>query len=132
MERVKMLKGVSIMIMVLFICAIVPFGFASAETKSPISPSSNQKLGNFLQDKSNGKSPLDVEEMKNTTKTTVSGTQIIGIEFAVFFFIVGWIIMIFAAGLKHPEYKKWGRGAIFTSILGFIAIKFGPVIMYNL
>jgi hypothetical protein len=76
--------------------------------------------------------PLDISHIQGNVKEMGSGTQVLGIDVAVFFFEVGCIILILAAGLRHPEYQKWGRGTIFAAIIGFIMIKFGPIIFYRL
>lgn len=93
-------------------------------------PSSS--IGKFLGDKSNGEFPVDVKKWEEGSKSAASSMQVIGLNVCVFFFIVGWVIMVLAAGLKHPEYKKWARGSLFASCIAYLAIKIGPIIIYRL
>lgn len=75
---------------------------------------------------------VNVEKVKQNTKKLELSSQVIGIDIAVFFFIFGWAIIILAVGLKHPEYQKWGRATIVTSVVGYICVRFGPILFYAL
>jgi len=75
---------------------------------------------------------IDVDDLKENTRTAVNVIQVIGIDVCLFVFILGWIIIALATGLKHPQYMKWGRASLITSSLAFFFIKIGPILAYNL
>jgi hypothetical protein len=99
----------------------------------------NKQLDQLLHNKSTLSNPISVgnatstmNNIKQDIKVVTNSTEVTAIDITVFFWILGWAILIISIGLKHPEYQKWGRTVIFTSILAFICIRLGPIIFYHL